>query len=139
MRPPSQGEGPAPWGGFPGYTAFLCSDYDAPSDSPLWHRAFVRRFPLTPSPLLLASTGESPVFGRADSNGMMEVACGWLPRPRLAASQSPDRGGQVDLECRGHATPGSGPSSCLVPTIAGGTGWHHRQGKIGRASCRERV
>ena len=79
------------------YTAFLGSDSYAPSDSPLGHRAFVSRFPLTPSPLLLTSIGESPVFGREDSHGMMEVACCWLPRPLFAASQSAYRGGQVDL------------------------------------------
>src|SRR5215471_5279532 len=50
------------------YTAFPCSDYYAPSDSPLRHRAFVRRFPLTTSPLLLASAEEPPVFRMEDSN-----------------------------------------------------------------------
>ena len=131
MRQHSQGEGPSPWGICPVYTAFLCSDSDAPSDSPLWHRAFVRRFPLTTSPLLLASTGESPVFGREDSNGMMEVACFWLPRPLFAASQSTYRVRQVSLYCRGNAGHCSGPYSCLASTISGLTGWHQRQGMPG--------
>ena len=56
-------------------TVFLCSDSYAPSDSPLWPRAFVRRFPLTPSPLLLTSREESPVCSMEDANGTMEVAC----------------------------------------------------------------
>ena len=131
MRQHSQGEGPSPWGICPVYTAFLCADYDAPSDSPLWPRAFVRRFPLTPSPLLLASTGESPVFGLEDAHGMMEVACSWLPRPLFAASQSTDRVRQVSLHGRGHAGHGSGPSSGLASPIAGVTGWHQRHGMPG--------
>ena len=66
-----------------------------------------------------------------DASGMMEVACDWLPRPRSAVSQSPDRGGQGDLYCRSPAEHGSGPYSGLASTISGVTGWHMRQGMPG--------
>ena len=71
------------------------------------------------------------MFSMEDSNGMMEVACFWLPHPLAAASQSTDRIGQVDLYCRGKAGHCSGPYSYLASTIAGLTGWHHRQGMPG--------
>jgi hypothetical protein len=93
----STGEGPSPWGRRPVYTAFPCSDYYAPSDSPLWHRAFVRRFPLTTSPLLFASTKESPVFTVEDSDKMGEVARSSWPHPRSAAPQYCRRVRQVYL------------------------------------------
>ena len=72
-----------------------------------------------------------PVFSMKDANGMMEVACCWLPRPLFAAAPSPYRGGQVALSCQSHAPPHSGPYSCLASTIAGLTGWHQRQGRPG--------
>ncbi len=93
--------------------------------------SFRKAFPPHYFPLLLTSIEESPVFGMEDSNGMMEVACCWLPHPRSAAPQSPYRVGQVDLYGRCNAEHCSGPSSCLVPTISGVTGWHHRQGMPG--------
>ena len=71
----SAGEGPSPWGCIPVYTAFPCADSYAPSDSPLEHRAFVRRFPLTPSPLRFPSAEESPVFSMEDASRTREVAC----------------------------------------------------------------
>jgi hypothetical protein len=52
-----EGEGPSPSVLILGSPAFLGADSSAPSDSPLWPRAFVRRFPLTPSPLLFPSPG----------------------------------------------------------------------------------
>jgi hypothetical protein len=42
------------------YTAFPCSDSYAPSDSPLWHCAFARRFPLATSPLRFTSQKRLP-------------------------------------------------------------------------------
>ena len=71
----SAGEGPSPWGCIPVYTASPCADSDAPSDSPLEHRAFVRRFPLTPSPLRFPSAEESPGCSMEDSSSTLEVAC----------------------------------------------------------------
>jgi hypothetical protein len=71
------------------------------------------------------------VFGVSDSGRMMEVACCWLSPPRSAAPQSADRGGQVDLYGQRRATHGAGPYSCVVPPIAGVTGWHLRQGRPG--------
>ena len=79
----------------------------------------------------LASCEKLPVFGVSDSSGMMKVACCWLPRPRSAAPQSAYRGGQVDLYGHDNIDHCSGPYSCLVPTISGLTGWHHRQGMPG--------
>jgi len=87
--------------------------------------------PLSYCPPSLASLRKLPVFSVEDSNGMMEVACFWLPRPLSAASQSAYRVGQVYLYGRGNARHCSGPYSCLVPTIWGLTGWHHRQGMPG--------
>ena len=71
------------------------------------------------------------MFGVEASNGMMQVACCWRPCPRSAASQSAYRGGQGALSGRGTADHCAGPSSCLVPTMWGVTGWHHRQGMPG--------
>ena len=71
------------------------------------------------------------MFGVEDANGMMEVACCWLPRPRSAAPQSAYRGGQVALYGVTMPKHGSGPSSCLVPPMSGVTGWHLRQGRPG--------
>ena len=87
--------------------------------------------PLSYCPLSLAFLRKLPVFGVEDSNGMMKVACCWLPRPLSAASQSTYRVGQVDLYCRCNAEHCSGPYSCLVPTISSLTGWHRRQGMPG--------
>ena len=87
--------------------------------------------PLSYCPPSLASLRKLPVFSVVDSNGMMEVACCWRPRPRSAASQSAYRVRQVYLECRGNARHCSGPYSCLASTISGFTGWHHRQGMPG--------
>ena len=87
--------------------------------------------PLSYCPLPFAFLRKLPVFGREDSNGMMEVACCWLPHPLSAAPQSAYRVGQVDLYGHGHATHGSGPYSGVVPTISGLTGWHLRQGMPG--------
>ena len=113
------------------WTALPSSDSYAPSDSPLWHRAFVRRFPLTTSPLLFTSTEESPVFGVEDSNGMREVACCWRPHPRSAAPQSAYRVDQVDLYGHDNEVHCAGPYSGVAPTISGLTGWHLRQGMPG--------
>jgi len=87
--------------------------------------------PPSSSPPPFTSCEKRPVFGVEASNGMREVACCWRPRPRSAASQSAYRGGQVDLSGRGTADHCAGPSSCLVPTMWGVTGWHHRQGMPG--------
>ena len=43
-----EGEGPSPWGVFPGRTALPSSDYDAPSVTPLRPRDVVRGLPLPP-------------------------------------------------------------------------------------------
>ena len=64
-------------GGLPVYTAFPCSDSSAPSDSPLSPRAFVKRFPLTTSPLHFPSTEDSPVFTMEDSHKMVSARPGW--------------------------------------------------------------
>src|SRR5215475_3799947 len=85
------GLGPSLWGRFPVWTAFLSSDYYAPSDSPRGHRTSVRRFPLTTSPLLFASLGESPVFPGEDANEMREEACCFASLPRFAAPQDYQR------------------------------------------------
>ncbi len=50
---------------------------------------------------------------------------------RTAASQSAYRVSQVDLYGRGNVNHCADPSSCLVPTISGLTGWHRRQGMPG--------
>jgi hypothetical protein len=59
------------------------------------------------------------------------VACSWLPHPRSAAPQSAYRVGQVDLYGHDNESHCSGPYSCVVPTVSGLTGWHHRQGMPG--------
>ena len=96
----------------------------------LRHRGFVG-VSLPSFPLPFASFRKLPVFVMEDSHGMRKVAWYWLPRPLFAASQSTDRGGQVDLYRHGHETPCSGPYSGLASTIAGLTGWHRRQGMPG--------
>ena len=113
------------------YVAFPRADYYAPSDTPRWHRAFVRRYPRTTSPLLFPSTEASPVFVMEDASGMMQVACCWRPQPFSTAPQSPYRGGQVDLYRHNTTTLCSGPYSGVAPTIAGVTGWPRRQGMPG--------
>ena len=67
------------------------------------------------------TSGEKlPGFSLEDASAMMEVACCWLPRPRLAASPSPDRGGQGDLSCHGHAPMAlAPPRASLQPFRAG--------------------
>jgi hypothetical protein len=77
------------------YTAFPCSDYYAPSDSPLWHRAFAKRYPLATSPLRFPSPEESPVFPMSDSHKMAEVARSSLSHPRSVASQYRERVGRL--------------------------------------------
>ena len=81
------GSGPSPSGLLLRCTAGPCADSSAPADAPLRQRAVVRRCPLPPSPLLLASLEEPPVFRLADSHRTLEVACPspgpvpslWLP------------------------------------------------------------
>ena len=81
------GSGPSPSGLLLVCTAGPCADSSAPADAPLRQRAVVRRCPLPPSPLLLASLEEPPVFRLADSHRTLEVACAspgpvpslWLP------------------------------------------------------------
>ena len=87
--------------------------------------------PPSSCPPPFASCEKLPVFGVEDSNGMMEVACCWLPHPLSAASQSAYRVGQVSLYGHRSATHCAGPYSCVVPTISGLTGWHLRQGMPG--------
>ena len=82
-------------------------------------------------PLLCTSFRKLPVFVMEDASGMMQVACCWRPHPRSAAPQSAYRGRQVDLYGHDKEEHCAGPYSGVAPTIAGGTGWHLRQGMPG--------
>jgi len=87
----SPGEGPSPSVLVLVSVAVPRADSSAPSDSPRGPRAVVRRCPRTPSPLLLASRGESPVCTGQAAHERREVAGGWASLPRCAAPQDSQR------------------------------------------------
>jgi hypothetical protein len=115
------------------YTAFPCSDYYAPSDSPLGPRVFVRRFPRTPSHCACHPSGSLPCLSwRTQARWLRWHVL--LTPSALCGSPVPAEGKQVPLCHLRQNRSCILPRSLLLPmAVSSLTGSHLRSGMRGAA------